>query len=85
MSERFEKAHVIPRYRGGTNDSSNVFAIPLALHSFLHELIARDSGSPRDKFINHRASRVVRGRGDDEDKSWVDKLCGLLDNDIQVR
>ena len=64
----FHKNHIIPKHAGGTNDSSNIIKVNVALHAFLHEQRWKDCGDKED-WIAYQGLRGLIGR-DEIMKEW---------------
>ena len=67
MSEKTEKHHVEPLYRGGKNEQGNIARVSLPDHAELHFLKAMDGMTRRDRNANFGAVRLIVHRMDAED------------------
>jgi len=44
----WHRHHIIPRHRGGTDNSSNLVKVNIAMHAFLHKYLYEENGSNFD-------------------------------------
>lgn len=85
MLGRLEKAHVIPKYLGGTKDSSNLILTPIELHAFMHYLVADSPVDIRSKLANFSSVSLIRSRETVEERAETDRLITLHNADVKRR
>lgn len=54
-----EKHHIIPFYKGGTNDNSNLIFLPVEYHLLAHILLSKESTNNKDKNLNLLAAQLI--------------------------
>lgn len=76
------KAHIIPKYRGGTNDESNVVpGLPVPLHAFQHLLVKESLPKGHDQDANSWAvSKLVQSMNNEE-RAEFNRLLALHEKD----
>ena len=84
-----EKHHIIPAYKGGTNDNSNLIFLPVEYHLLAHILLAKESTNNKDKNLNLLAAQLISNQAHTpinkieellKDKDYVKNLKYIREN-----
>lgn len=56
------KHHIIPKHAGGTNDSSNIIRVNVAMHAFLHKLLWEEHGRWQDEVAYKNLAGIINSQ-----------------------